>query len=83
MRRRYSFVGARDMGVPSSWIAILMVLDTSAIIAAIANEQDTARYQTAMLSSGDLLLSSVAVLEAKIALSTSGAECRGPFQRVG
>jgi ribonuclease VapC len=45
-----------------------MVLDTSAVIAAIANEPDSARYQTAMLGAEDLLISSVAVLEARIVL---------------
>lgn len=45
-----------------------MALDTPAVIAAIANEPESARYQTAMLSSEELLISSVAVLEAKIVL---------------
>ena len=45
-----------------------MVLDTSAIIAAIANEQDGPRYRAAMLGADSLLISAVAVLETKIVL---------------
>lgn len=45
-----------------------MVLDTSAIIAAIANEQDISRFRTAMFGAESLLISSVAVLETKIVL---------------
>jgi uncharacterized protein with PIN domain len=39
-----------------------MVLDTSAIIAAITAEQDGSRFREAMLSAETLLMSSVAVL---------------------
>src|SRR5579859_4776902 len=45
-----------------------MVLDTSAIIAAITNEQDSSRFRAAMLSAESLLMSSVAVLETRIVL---------------
>jgi ribonuclease VapC len=45
-----------------------MVLDTSAIVAAIANEPDSSQYQAAMLGADSLLISSVAVLETKIVL---------------
>jgi uncharacterized protein with PIN domain len=45
-----------------------MVLDTSAIIAAITNEPDGPRYQAAMLGAENLLISAVAVLETKIVL---------------
>jgi ribonuclease VapC len=45
-----------------------MVLDTSAIIAAITNEQDNSHYRAAMLSAESLLISSVAVLETRIVL---------------
>ena len=45
-----------------------MVLDTSAIIAAIANEQDGMRYRAAMLGGDSLLISAVVVLETKIVL---------------
>ena len=38
-----------------------MVLDTSAIVAAIANEQDGARFQQAMLAAASLTISSVTV----------------------
>ena len=42
-----------------------MVLDTSAIIASITNEQDSSRFREAMLAAESLLISSVAVLETK------------------
>ena len=45
-----------------------MVLDTSAIIAAIANEQDGMRYRAAMLGGDSLLISAVVVLETKVVL---------------
>jgi ribonuclease VapC len=45
-----------------------MVLDTSAIIASIMNEQDSSRFREAMLVAESLLKSSVAVLETKIVL---------------
>jgi ribonuclease VapC len=45
-----------------------MVLDTSAIIASITNEQDSSRFQAAMHGAEILLMSSVAVLETKIVL---------------
>ena len=45
-----------------------MVLGTSAIIATIANEQDSSRFRTARLSAESLLMSSVAVLETRIVL---------------
>src|SRR6266852_5093146 len=45
-----------------------MVLDTSAIIASITNEQDSARFRAAMLGAESLLISSVAVLETRIVL---------------
>jgi ribonuclease VapC len=45
-----------------------MVLDTSAIVATITNEQDSLRFRTAMLGAESLLISSLAVLETKIVL---------------
>jgi ribonuclease VapC len=45
-----------------------MVLDTSAIIAAITDEQDSSRFRAAMLGAESVLISSVAVLETKIVL---------------
>jgi uncharacterized protein with PIN domain len=45
-----------------------MVLDTSSIIATIANEPDSSRYRTAMLGAQTLSISSVAVLETRIVL---------------
>lgn len=52
-----------------------MVLDTSAIVAAIANEPDGSRYRNAMLEAGSLLISSVTVLETRVVLhARQGAE---------
>ncbi len=45
-----------------------MVLDTSAIVAAIAAEPDGARFQEAMLGAASLTISAVTVLEARIVL---------------
>lgn len=45
-----------------------MVLDTSAIIAAIANESDGSRYRAAMFGADSLLISAVTVLETKVVL---------------
>jgi ribonuclease VapC len=45
-----------------------MVLDTSAIIAAVTNEPDGPRYQAAMSNAESLLISSLAVLETRIVL---------------
>src|ERR1700680_1607366 len=45
-----------------------MVLDTSAIIATITNEQDSSRFREAMLGAENLSISSVTVLEIRIAL---------------
>jgi uncharacterized protein with PIN domain len=45
-----------------------MVLDTSAIIAAITNEQDSPRFRAAMVGAESLSISSVAVLETKMVL---------------
>ena len=50
-----------------------MVLDTSAIIATITNEQDSSRFRAAMLGAESLLMSSVAVLETRMI----------PFARLG
>jgi uncharacterized protein with PIN domain len=43
-----------------------MVLDTSAIVAAITNEQDSSRFRTAMFDAESLLISSVAVLGSRL-----------------
>ncbi len=45
-----------------------MILDTSAIVAAIAEEPDASRFQNAMLSAHALAVSSVTVLESRIVL---------------
>jgi ribonuclease VapC len=45
-----------------------MVLDTSAIIAAVTNEPDSTRYRKAILEADTRLISSIAVLETRIVL---------------
>lgn len=45
-----------------------MVLDTSAIIAAIANESDGPRYRTAMSDADSLLISAVTAFETRVVL---------------
>ena len=45
-----------------------MVLDTSAIVAAVANEPDRARFQEAMSGAKTLAMSSISVLETRIVL---------------
>ncbi len=45
-----------------------MILDTSAIIAAITNEPDGVRFRDAMLGATSLAMSAVAVLETEIVL---------------
>lgn len=57
-----------------------MVLDTSAIIAAITNEEDSPRFRAAMVGAESLLISSVAVLETKMVLfARLGLEAVGLF----
>ena len=52
-----------------------MVLDTSAIIAIIANEPDSARFEAAMLGASVLTIASVTMLEARMVLySRHGGE---------
>lgn len=45
-----------------------MVLDSSAVIASITNEQDSSRFRMAMLGAENLLMSSIAVLETRMVL---------------
>jgi ribonuclease VapC len=60
-----------------------MVLDTSAIIATITNEQDSSRFRMAMLSAESLLISSIAVLETKIVLfARFGLDAVGLFEEL-
>jgi hypothetical protein len=60
-----------------------MVLDTSAIIATITNEQDSSQFRAAMLGAESLLISSVAVLETKIVLfARLGLDAVGPFEEL-
>jgi ribonuclease VapC len=60
-----------------------MVLDTSAIIATIANEPDSSHFRAAMLGAESLLISSVAVLETKIALfARLGLDAVGLFDEL-
>jgi ribonuclease VapC len=60
-----------------------MVLDTSAVIAAIANEEDSSRYQAAMLSAEALFMSSIAALETRIVLfARLGPDAVAHFDRM-
>lgn len=60
-----------------------MVLDTSAIIASITNEQDSSRFRAAMLGAESLLISSVAVLETRIVLlARLGQDAVGLFEEL-
>ena len=60
-----------------------MVLDTSAVIAAITNEQDSSRFRAAMLGAESLLISSVAVLETKIVrFARLGLDAVGLFEEL-
>ena len=64
-------------------VADLMVLDTSAIIAAITNEQDSSRFREAMLGAENLSISSVTVLEIRIALfARLGLDAVGLFEEL-
>jgi ribonuclease VapC len=64
-------------------VADLMVLDTSAIIATIANEQDSSRYREAMLGAENLTVSSVTVLETRIVLlARFGMDAVGLFDEL-
>ena len=57
-----------------------MVLDTSAVVAAISGEPDGARFQEAMLGATSLTISSVTVLETRIVLlSRQGDEAVREF----
>jgi ribonuclease VapC len=51
-----------------------MVLDTSAIIAAIADEPDSSRYQSAIQNETNLAMTSVNALETRIVLSSRFSE---------
>ena len=60
-----------------------MVLDTSAIVAAITNEQDGSRIRAAMLGAESLSISSVAVLETKVVLfARLGLDAVGLFEEL-
>lgn len=60
-----------------------MILDTSAIIATIANEPDRSRFQDAMLGAASLSLSSVTALETRMVLqSRQGAEAVREFDEM-
>jgi len=60
-----------------------MILDTSAIIAAITNEQDSSRFRATMLSAESLSMSSVAVLETKVVLfARLGLDAVGLFEEM-
>ena len=60
-----------------------MILDTSAIVAAIAKEQDGDRFQGAMLGAESLAISSITVLETRIVLhSRHGLEVVSAFDEM-
>ena len=60
-----------------------MVLDTSAIIAAVTNEPDGSRYRAAMLGADSLLISAAAVLETRVVLlARLGLEAVGIFDEM-
>ncbi len=60
-----------------------MILDTSAIIATIANEPDGSRFRDAMLGAASLSLSSVTALETRMVLqSRQGAEAVREFDEM-
>jgi ribonuclease VapC len=57
-----------------------VILDTSAIIAAVANEPDGLRFREAILDADSLAMSSIIVLESRIVLqSRFGAEAVREF----
>jgi ribonuclease VapC len=60
-----------------------MILDTSAIVAAVTNEPDEGRFREAMLGAASLSISSVTVLETRIVLlSRQGAEAVRAFDEM-
>src|ERR1700730_2025409 len=60
-----------------------MVLDTSAIIATITNEQDSSPFREAMLGAENLSISSVAVLETRLVLfARLGLDAVGLFEEL-
>jgi ribonuclease VapC len=60
-----------------------MVLDTSAIIATITNEQDSSHFRATMLGAESLLISSIAVLETRIVLfARLGLDAVGLFDEL-
>lgn len=60
-----------------------MILDTSAIVAAIAGEPDGARFQEAMLGAASMAIASVTVLETRIVLhSRQGDEVVRAFDEM-
>ena len=57
-----------------------MVLDTSAVIATITNEQDSSRFRAAMLGAKSLMMASVAALDTRIVhFSRLGPDAVGLF----
>lgn len=60
-----------------------MVLDTSAIIATITNEQDSSHFRATMLGAESLLISSIAILETRIVLfARLGPDAVGLFDEL-
>jgi ribonuclease VapC len=56
------------------WPAWLMLVDTSAIIATVAQEPDGIRFQAAMQQAASLAMSSVTVLETRSVLHARHGE---------
>ncbi len=60
-----------------------MVVDTSAVVATVANEPDGTRFQNAMLGAQSVVISSVTVLETRIVLHVRhGAEAVREFDEM-
>jgi ribonuclease VapC len=60
-----------------------MILDTSAIVAAVANEPDGARFQNAMITAESMTISAIGVLETRIVLhSRYGTEAVRAFDEL-
>ena len=60
-----------------------MVLDTSAIVATVTNEQDSQRFRVAMLGAESLVMWSFAVLETKVVLfARLGLDAVGLFDEL-
>jgi ribonuclease VapC len=60
-----------------------MIVDTSALVATVANEPDCARFRNAMLAADSLAMSSITVLESRIVLyARYGADAVAEFDEM-